>query len=265
GTDSIDEEQSESVSLMLNWYPYGEHAPLHSGVEDGSFENHGIDLKIASGQGTTQTAQATGQGHADVGRADTPAVLANIDRGVNRKSVRVFLQTTPSAVQVLESSGIEQVSDLQGKTIAVSAGDAPTTTFPLFLEAAGLAEDDVKQENLDSAGKMAATLSGKVDGLIGFAHDQGPTLAAESGKSMNYLRYADQDINFYSNGLIASDAYLEDNPELAANMMAATSEAFEAAIENPEEAAEAMEGKDPQIPEQDVVLEQWNETIKLLH
>jgi len=262
---TADEDQVKSATIMLNWYPYGEHAPFYYGVEEGIFEKHGIDLTIEAGQGSTQTVQAAGQGHVDFGWADTPAVLSNIDKGVQVKSIGVYLQTTPSAVQVFDDSGIETVEDLKGKTIAVSAGDAPTTTFPMFLEAAGLSEDDVKQENLDAAGKMAATLSDKVDGLIGFAHDQGPTLAAESGKSMNYLRYADQDINFYSNGLIASDAYLEDNPELAANMMAATSEAFEAAIENPEEAAEAMEGKDPQIPEQDVVLEQWNETIKLLH
>lgn len=262
---TADEDQVQSATIMLNWYPYGEHAPFYYGVEEGIFEKHGIDLTIEAGQGSTQTVQAAGQGHVDFGWADTPAVLSNIDKGVQVKSIGVYLQTTPSAVQVFDDSGIETVEDLKGKTIAVSAGDAPTTTFPMFLEAAGLSEDDVKQENLDAAGKMAATLSDKVDGLIGFAHDQGPTLAAESGKSMNYLRYADQDINFYSNGLIASDAYLEDNPELAANMMAATSEAFEAAIENPEEAAEAMEGKDPQIPEQDVVLEQWNETIKLLH
>lgn len=262
---TADEDQVQSATIMLNWYPYGEHAPFYYGVEEGIFEKHGIDLTIEAGQGSTQTVQAAGQGHVDFGWADTPAVLSNIDKGVQVKSIGVYLQTTPSAVQVFDDSGIETVEDLKGKTIAVSAGDAPTTTFPMFLEAAGLSEDDVKQENLDAAGKMAATLSDKVDGLIGFAHDQGPTLAAESGKSMNYLRYADQDINFYSNGLIASDAYLEDNPELAADMMAATSEAFEAAIENPEEAAEAMEGKDPQIPEQDVVLEQWNETIKLLH
>src|SRR5690625_7496081 len=65
GTDSIDEEQLESVSLMLNWYPYGEHAPFYYGVEEGIFEKHGIDLKIESGQGSTQTAQTTGQGHAE--------------------------------------------------------------------------------------------------------------------------------------------------------------------------------------------------------
>lgn len=264
GSAETNDGELEAVTLMLNWYPYGEHAPFYYGVEEGIFAEHGIDLSIEAGQGSTQTAQATGQGHVDFGWADTPAVLANIDKGVSVKSMGVFLQTTPSAVQVFESSGIESVSDLQGKTIAVSAGDAPTTTFPLFLEAAGLTEDDVKQENLDSAGKMAAALSGKVDGLIGFAHDQGPTLAHERDESMTYLRYADQGVNFYSNGLIASEDTLSENTAVAKNMMEATAEAFEAAIENPEEAASAMEGKDPQIPDQEIVLEQWTETTNLL-
>jgi len=191
-------------------------------------------------------------------------VLANIDKGVNIKSVGVFLQTTPSAVQVFADSGIEEPSDLKGKTIAVSAGDAPTTTFPMYLEAVGLGENDVKQQNLDAAGKIAAVLSGQVDGLIGFAHDQGPTIAAKSGKEMRYLRYSDAGLNFFSNGLIAHNDTIENDPELVKELVAATSEAFSAAQDDPEAAVAAMDGKDPQMPAKDVLLNQWQETIKLL-
>ncbi|HVK92237.1 MAG TPA: ABC transporter substrate-binding protein, partial [Mycoplana sp.] len=257
--------ETKPVTLMLNWYPYGEHAAFYYGVEQGIFKKHGIDLVIKAGQGSTKTVQATGQGQVDFGWADTPAVLANIDKGVKVKSLGVYLQTTPSAVQVFSDSGIKTPADLKGKTIAVSAGDAPTVTFPIFLKAAGLAPDDVKQQNLDAAGKVASVLSGKVDGLIGFAHDQGPTIANKSGKAMTYLRYADAGVNFYSNGLIASESYLSKNKGLATEMMAAVSEAFEAAVKNPEAAAKSMEGKDPQIPPASVVLAQWTETIKLLH
>ena len=255
----------QAVTLMLNWYPYGEHAPLYYGVEKGIFKKHGIDLDIKAGQGSTKTTQAVGQQQVDFGWADTPAVLSNIDKGVKVKSIGVYLQTTPSAVEVFADSGIKKPADLKGKTIAVSAGDAPTVTFPLFLKAAGLQEDDVKQQNLDAAGKMAAVLSNKVDGLIGFAHDQGPTMAAKSGKKMRYLRYSDVGVNYYSNGLISSDAYLSKNPEIAKEMMAAVSESFEAAVKDPEAAAKSMDGKDPQIPAQPVVLDQWKQTIKLLH
>ncbi|WP_309080691.1 ABC transporter substrate-binding protein [Zhihengliuella sp.] len=253
------------VTLMLNWYPYGEHAPFYYGVDEGIFEEHGINLTIKAGQGSTKTVQAVGQGQVDFGWADTPPVLANVDKGVKVKSIGVFLQTTPSAVQVFADSGIESPADLEGKTIAVSSGDAPTTTFPVFLEAAGVEADAVNQQNLDAAGKMAAMMSGQVDGLIGFAHDQGPTIAAKSGKDVEYLRYSDAGLNFFSNGLVANAADIESDPELMEDMLAAVSESFEAAIEDPEAAAASMEGKDPQLPAQDVVLEQWKQTMELLH
>jgi NitT/TauT family transport system substrate-binding protein len=268
GSDSPAAEQNEdgttAVTLMLNWYPYGEHAPFYYGVEQGIFEEHGIDLTIEAGQGSTKTAQAVGQGQIDFGWADTPAVMANIDKGVDIKSVGVFLQTTPSAVQVFADSGIETPQDLKGKTIAVSAGDAPTTTFPLYLEAVGLQESDVTQQNLDPAGKIAALLSDKVDGLIGFAHDQGPTIANQSGREMTYLRYSDAGLNFFSNGLIASGKTIDSNPELVDALVQATSEAFAAATDDPAAAVAAMEGKDPQMPVAEVLQGQWEETIKLL-
>ncbi|WP_029150473.1 ABC transporter substrate-binding protein [Microbacterium indicum] len=261
GGDAV---ETTEVSLMLNWYPYGEHAPFYYGVEQGIFAEHGIDLQIEAGQGSTRTAQAVGQGQVDFGWADTPAVMSNIDSGVDIKSVGVFLQTTPSAVQVFTDSGISEPSDLVGKTIAVSAGDAPTTTFPLYLAAVGLDEGDVTQQNLDAAGKIAAMLSGQVDGLIGFAHDQGPTIAAQSGKDVTYLRYSDAGLNFYSNGLVASGDTIANDPDLVDALVQATSEAFAAAAENPEDAVAAMAGKDPQMPDADVLQGQWEETTALL-
>ncbi|WP_422748177.1 ABC transporter substrate-binding protein [Mycobacterium sp. WMMD1722] len=255
----------ESTTLMLNWYPYGEHAPFYYGVQEGIFAKHGIDLQIDAGQGSTKTVQAVGSSQADFGWADTPAVLSNIDKGVAVKSTGVFLQTTPSAVQVFADSGINTPQDLAGRTIAVSAGDAPTTTFPIYLDKVGVPSDQVTQQSLDAAGKMAAMLSGRVDGLIGFAHDQGPTIADKSGKEVRYLRYSDAGLNFYSNGLIANESTIADNPELVQSMVDATSEAYAAAAQNPEAAVDAMAGKDPQMPPREVLLQQWQQTIPLLH
>ena len=233
-------------------------------MQEGIFADHGIDLTIEPGQGSTRTAQAVGGQQVDFGWSDTAAVLSNIDQGVDIKSIGVFLQTTPSAVQVFADSGIEEPADLAGRTIAVSAGDAPTTTFPLFLADVGLNPDEVGQQNLDSAGKMAALLAGRVDGLIGFAHDQGPNLADKSGREMRYFRYSDAGLNFFSNGLIAHNSTIADNPGLAQAMLDATSESYAAAIENPEAAVAAMVGVDPQTPPEHVLLQQWQETIPLL-
>lgn len=258
------EGETRDVTLMLNWYPYGEHVPFYHGVEAGIFEEHGINLTIEPGQGSTKTTQAVGAGEVEFGWADTPAVLANIDNGVSVRSVGVFLQTTPSAVQFFASSGISEPADLEGKTIAVSAGDAPTTTFPMYLEAAGVDVDAVNQQNLDPAGKNSALMSGQVDGLIGFAHDQGPIIAAESGEEINYLRYSEVGLNFFSNGLIVSEDLIDSDPDLIRDMVAATSATFASAAENVDDAVGAMEGKDPQMPAAEVLKSQWEQTIGLL-
>jgi NitT/TauT family transport system substrate-binding protein len=258
------EGSTTEATLMLNWYPYGEHAPFYYGVQEGIFAKHGIDLKVDAGQGSTKTVQALGSEQADFGWADTPAVLSNIDKGVEVKSVGAFLQTTPSAVQVFADSPIITPQDLADRTIAVSAGDAPTVTFPIYLDKVGVPEDRVTQQSLDAAGKMSAMMSGRVDGLIGFAHDQGPTIQNKSGREVRYLRYSDAGLNYYSNGLIANTATIEDSPELVQAMVDATSEAYAAAAANPQAAVDAMAGKDPQMPPREVLLQQWQQTIPLL-
>lgn len=81
---------------------------------------------------------------------------------------------------------------------------------------------------------------------------------------MKYLRYSDAGLNFYSNGLIANTETISGKPELVQAMVDATSEAFAAAAADPEAAVQAMAGKDPQMPPQEVLLHQWQQTIPLL-
>lgn len=258
-------EPLTKVTLTLNWYPYGEHAPFYYGKKQGIFEEHGIDLQIQAGQGSQKTVQATGAGQTDFGWADTPALLAAVDKGMPVKSIGVYLQTAPASVQSFASAGIEEPADLKGKTIAGTAGDALSQTFPVFLERNGLSESDVKIQSTDPAGKMAAVMSGQADGLMGFANDQGPTMHAESGKEMSYLRYADFGLNFFSNGLIVGERKLSADEELVEKMSAATSESWTAAAKDPEGAVASMAGASEQLPSEDVLTEQFEITETLLH
>jgi NitT/TauT family transport system substrate-binding protein len=271
GEDGSDKTTSDSgkeldkVTLTLNWYPYGEHAPFYYGKQQKIFEKHGIDLNIQAGQGSQKTVQATGAGQTDFGWADTPALLSGVDSGVKVKSLGVFLQTTPSSVQFFESKGIKTPADLKGKTIAGTAGDALSKTFPIFLKKNDLAESDVKVQNTDPAGKIAAVISGKTDGLLGYASDQGPTMQNKAKKPVGYLRFSENGLNFYSNGLITGQKFLTGKKDVAARMVKAVSESFAAAEKAPEPAVAAMQGASEQLPPKEVLSEQFKTTLTLLH
>jgi NitT/TauT family transport system substrate-binding protein len=255
----------DKVTLTLNWYPYGEHAPFYYGKKQGIFERHGIDLRINAGQGSQKTVQATGAGRTDFGWADTPALLAGVGTGLPVRSVGVFLQTTPASVQSFTEKGIKKPADLKGRRIAGTAGDALSRTFPAFLKKNGLSESDVRIQNTDPAGKMAAVMSGQTDGLLGFANDQGPTMHNKSGKPVSYLRFADFGLSFYSNGLLVGDRKLKSQPDLVKRMSAATSEAWAAAERDPAGAVAAMRGASQQLPPPGVLTEQFKTTLTLLH
>src|SRR3546814_6103716 len=49
---------ADKVTLMLNWYVYGEHAPFYYGKEKGIYAKQGIDLDIQEGRGSAVTTQA---------------------------------------------------------------------------------------------------------------------------------------------------------------------------------------------------------------
>ncbi|QFY11345.1 sulfonate ABC transporter substrate-binding protein [Nonomuraea phyllanthi] len=264
-TTSASGKELDKVTLMLNWYPYGEHAPFYYGKKQGIFEKHGIDLTIQAGQGSQKTVQATGAGQTDFGWADTPALLSGVSQGVPVKSLGVFMQTTPASVQFFKDENITKPADLKGKMIASTAGDALTKTFPVFLKANGMSEADVKLQNTDPAGKIAAVISGQTDALLGYASDQGPTMQDKAKKPVGYLRYSDFGLNYYSNGLLTSTDYLADHADLAKRMVAASSEAWAAAEKAPQEAVDAMQGASPQLPPAAVLLDQFKTTATLLH
>ncbi|MFE9206559.1 ABC transporter substrate-binding protein [Micromonospora sp. NPDC007230] len=271
GCGSSSDEQAKTaqghdkVTLTLNWYPYGEHAPFYYGQKQGIFAKHGIDLTIQAGQGSQKTVQATAAGQTDFGWADTPALLSAVGQGMDVKSVGVFLQTTPSSVQFFSDKNISSPADLKGKTIASTAGDALSKTFPAFLKANGLAASDVTLQNTDPAGKMAAVMSGKTDALLGFATDQGPTMQEKAGKPVSYLKFAEHGLTFYSNGLIASTDTIKNKQDLVKRMVAASSEAWAAAEKDAAGAVAAMAGASQQLPSEKVLTDQFNATLQLLH
>lgn len=264
-TKSASGKELDKVTLTLNWYPYGEHAPLYYGKKKGIFEKHGIDLVIKAGQGSQKTVQVTARGQTDFGWADTPALLAGVASGLPVKSIGVYLQTTPASVQFFSTKAIKSPADLKGLRIAATAGDAPSRTFPAFLKKNGLSPSDVHLQNTDPAGKMAAVISGKVDALIGYANDQGPTMHSKSGKPISYLRFADFGLNYYSNGLLVGERFLKSHRDLVKRMSAATSEAWTAAQADPAGAVAAMRGASQQLPPVDVLTEQFATTLSLLH
>ena len=253
------------VTVTLNWVPYGEHAAFYHGVEEGIFEEEGIDLTIQPGNGSGNTVQQVAQRNTDFGWADTPPLANAISSGMPVRSVGVFLQTGPSSVEFFADQGITEPADLVGKTVGGTPGDAMYGTFPAWLELNGVDPADVNVVNVDAAGKIAALIEGKVDAIQGFHHDQAPTIENQTGQEVEALPFADFGMNLLGTGLVANEALIAEDPELVEAMVRATSRSFLAASEDPDAAVAAMAAGAEQAPDEAVLAAQLAATIELLN
>jgi ABC-type nitrate/sulfonate/bicarbonate transport system substrate-binding protein len=264
GSGAAQKTGRTKVSLTLNWLPYGEHAPFYFGVKKGIFAAQRIDLEIRSGTGSGNTIQQVAQQKTDFGWADTPPLAKGVSAGMKVKSVGVFLQKGPSAIEYLSDRNISKPSDLKGKTIGGTPGDALYALFPAWLKANGLAKEDVRVVDLDAAGKISALAEGRVDAIMGFFHDQGPTIENKTGKKVSYLLYSDWGMNLLGPGLIAGEDTLKNRKDLVRRMVRATQQSWAAAARDVPDAVDSMVGVAEQAPPREVMVKQLRLAVGLL-
>jgi NitT/TauT family transport system substrate-binding protein len=247
---------ADRVTLTLNWVPYGEHAPFYHGVAQGFYAEEGIDLEIKPGNGSATTIQAVAQGQTTFGWADTPPLLKGIATGMPVKSVGVFLQKGPASLEFLSDKKITKPQDLKGKTVGGTPGDAMYATFPAWLAANDMAPGDVKVVNMDAANKIAQLAEGQVDAIMGFFHDQGPTIESRTGKKVDYLLYADSGLNMLGTGIVVAQQTLSEKSDLVGRFVRATQKSWASAIEDIPGAAKAMADAAENEPPREVLVRQ---------
>jgi NitT/TauT family transport system substrate-binding protein len=252
------------VTLTLNWVLYGEHAPFYYGLKKGIYAKEGIDLQIKPGSGSGNTIQQVAQNKTDFGWTDTPPLVKGISKGMRVKSLGVFLQKGPSSIEFLSTKNIHKPADLVGKSVGGTPGDALYSTFPAWLKANNVPKEQVKVVDMDPAAKIAALAEGRVDAIMGFFHDQGPTIEAKTGKKVNYLLYSDYGFNLLGTGLVVNLDTLSGKPDLVRHFVKATQDSWAAAAKDIPGAVDAMSDTAENKPSKEIMTKQLTLAVGLL-
>ncbi|OYU88143.1 MAG: nitrate ABC transporter substrate-binding protein [Bradyrhizobiaceae bacterium PARB1] len=236
---------ADKVTLMLNWYVYGEHAPFYYGKAKGIYAAEGIDLDIQEGRGSAATVQAVAAKTVNFGYADVPTMMRAAVKGAPVVATGVLLQTTAMSAMGFVDKNIKKAEDLKGKTVAITPADALTQIWPLFLKKAGLKESDLKTVAGDAQTKLNAVINGQADVLLGYVMDQSMKIKDATGKDVNTIKFADYGIHLVSSGIIANTDWAKANPDLVKRFMKATIKAVEEAQKDPKAAAQSILDANP--------------------
>jgi NitT/TauT family transport system substrate-binding protein len=257
------QKKMDRVTLRLNWYAYGEHAPFAYGVKKGIFEAEGIDLQILEGNGSGPVVQAIGAGSDRFGYADAYAMAGLLAKGVPVKMIANFVQTSPLSIIFYADKGIRGPKDLEGKKVSFTAGDSIHQAFQALLRVNQVDKAKVQEVYFDPRGKMTALMAGQVDAMGGYYTTQVGQIEEQTKKKVGYFRYVDFGVNALSQGLLIHVRHLSDR-DLNCRMVRAASRAWTEAAKNPEDAARALVEMFPKAGSVELNVQQWRDTIQLM-
>lgn len=252
----------EKATLRLNWLLYGFHTPFHLGVEKGYYKAEGIDLEIGEGQGSGRAVQIIAAKGDTFGLSDGASIINGVTKGAPIKAVMGVMNTTPYAIIARADSGVKTIKDLEGKTIAATAGEAGLTIMPALLKTAKLDPAKISFLRVDGPTKMVAVLENRAVALLGGSENQ-PFILEQKGVTPVVFNYADYGTNTMGLAIHVHADTLKDKPKLVEGFIRATRKAFEEAEKTPEAAIAAGMKVKPDM-DKDLALKQLKAGLKLV-
>src|SRR3984885_4402376 len=248
----------KQVSLALDWVYQGPNVGFMLAQDKGYYREAGLDVAITPGKGSVSTAQLIASKAAQFGFADGYVVGNGVARGMALKSGGGVFRRNPAAVVVFADSGVNSPKDLEGKSVAITAGSAQFQQWPAFAKGAGLDTSKIEVVNIDPAGVGVALVTGQVPALAGFAQGYVPAVEARSKKDVRVFWYADYGVTVVSNSIIVHDDLLKNDPELVRAFVAPTIKGFLYGRSHPDEAVATvrkyLETADPEIARRELEL-----------
>lgn len=204
----------KQVKMTLDWLFQGLNSGFAVAQEKGFYREAGLDVAITSGKGSASTAQLVASKATQIGFSDGFVVGNGVAKGMEIKTVGSIYRSTPSAIMVLADSTIKTPKDLEGKTVAMTAGSAQFQQWPAFAKGAGFDPSKVQMVNIDPAGVGPALVSGKVDAIGGYVPSYVPGIEIRGNKPVRIFWFADYGVTIVSNGIIVHQDLLKSDPDL---------------------------------------------------
>ncbi|WP_036714565.1 ABC transporter substrate-binding protein [Paracoccus sp. J55] len=234
------------VTFQLNWYAGGANAGFAAALQQGYYKEVGLDVTIIQGNGSANTAQMVASGQAQLAYADAVPVSQLIAKGAPMKILATIYQSNPNEVESLKKTGITSIADLKGKKIGVPAGSSQQPMLPLLYKANNIDASEVTHLSMPTSSMVPALLQGQVDAILGSVDDYAIQLKAQ-GADIHGFPFADHGVPTVSTSIFASESFIEQNPDVLRNFIAASLKGWSFALDNPDKAIDDVKAVFPEV------------------
>ncbi|MDQ7034754.1 MAG: ABC transporter substrate-binding protein [Anaerolineae bacterium] len=182
------------VSLQLQWVAQSQFAGYFAALDQGFWEEEGLDVTILEGAVEIVPQQVVASGGAEFGIAWVPKVLQSNEQGVNLVNIAQIFQRSGTLQVSFVDTGIESVEDFEGMTIGTWGFGNEHELFAA-MRLAGVDPEDtdavtVVQQPFD----MSLLLNGEVDAAQAMIYNEYAQVLEQVNPDTGEL-YQPEDLN----------------------------------------------------------------------
>jgi sulfonate transport system substrate-binding protein len=203
--------------IHIDWATYNPVSMLlkDKGLLEKEFAKDGITIRWVQTLGSNKALEFLNAGSIDFGStAGSAALLARINRNPI-KSIYVYSQPEWTALVTTKDSGIQKITDLKGKRVAVTRGTDPHIFLVRALQSVGMSEKDIVPVLLQHPDGKTALIRGDVQAWAGLD----PMMAQAEIQNGARLFYRNKEANTY--GILnVREQFLKDHPDIVKRVLA---------------------------------------------
>lgn len=241
--------EKTAITIRMDFILGGKHAPWFVAWDKGFYSKRGLSVTIQPGSGSADTVRAIGAGLADVGFADFTTAIVAHSRGTGVQTVAQlgYIATT---IMWREDTPIKTVKDLEGKSLAVSSGQAQWYLMPAFCKLNNIDYKAIKIQETAPALQPAALVAKKVDFIVMFraSNDEVAEAAAtKQGMKLKRMYMREHGLDIYGSGLIVKEDDVKRRPDMIRAYVEGTMEGVKYARDHQDEALAILLKHKPEI------------------
>jgi putative hydroxymethylpyrimidine transport system substrate-binding protein len=227
------------VTLLLDWLPNADHAPIYAAQASGAFRKAGLDVRIQTPSDATTPLKLMAARRVDLAITYEPELLLARDKGQTIVGVGALVQRPLSSLISLKGK-VKDPKDLAGKRVGVTGLPSDEAALRAILDKAGVDRNRVK--TVDVGFNLVPSLLGKkVDAILGAYWNVEAVQLARQHKDPTVIPIDQAGVPTYDELVFAArEDYAGEQGEIVRRFMQALALGAQAMRNNPEMAVDAL-------------------------
>jgi signal transduction histidine kinase/DNA-binding response OmpR family regulator/ABC-type nitrate/sulfonate/bicarbonate transport system substrate-binding protein/HPt (histidine-containing phosphotransfer) domain-containing protein len=247
----------ERVTLQLKWRHQFQFAGYYAALEKGYYGAAGLDVVLKEGGPGVSTPERVAAGSAEFGVGNS-SLLIDRAHGKDLVVLAVIFQHSPSILLAPRTSGINAVSDLQGRRLM----DIPESEDVVaMLRLAGV--DVAHLSKVQAVWGVRDLVAGKADAMVAYSTNE-PFALEQLGAPYRSFTPRAFGVDFYGDNLFTSARQIAEHPERVRAFRAASLKGWEYALAHPEELVDLILRKYSQQKTREALLFEASQTAALI-